>query len=298
MGAATRVIGLVALGSVVALGSPVAATAPPRSATSPALAVSTATVTSVSFTVDLQARIPAQRRAHLLVQGQMDFVHHTLVATVTVPLMTLPASTSNAEATPDDETPDDARPAARSITLHTEWLNQHAYMSVPSEWTALANDAHTLSLPTSPSLRRMVTTALTQSAVALTYAKLLLDELTDHHTAHRVGSRTIGGVPAMGSKVDLTLAQLLKLVPELSPTMTKAATRLADQTIPSTVWVDRQGRLVEVDLAQSKGATAWVTGTMRFSHYGAPAVAPMLPAATVKPIPRALQQLLGQWYYF
>jgi hypothetical protein len=143
-----------------------------------------------------------------------------------------------------------------------------------------------------------VATALTQSAVALSYAKLLLDELTDHGTARRQGSRTIGGVPATGSKVDLTLAQVLKLVPELSPSMTKAATRLADQTIPSTVWVDRRGRLVEVDLAQSKDAAARVTGTMRFSHYGAPAVAPVPVAATVKPIPRALQQLLGQWYYF
>ncbi len=290
MGAATRLIGLVALGGVVALGSPAAATAPPRHATSPAREVSTATVTSVSFTVDLQARLPAQRSAHLSVQGQMDFVHHTLVATVTVPLTTLPASTSTATATATPDTP--------SITLHTEWVNQHAYMSVPSSWTALAKGAHTLALPTSSSLQRMVTTALTQSAVALTYAKLLLDELTDHRTALRLGSRTIGGVPATGSKVHLTLAQLLKLVPELSPTMTKAATRLAGQTIPSTVWVDRRGRLVEVDLAQSKGATAWVSGTLRFSHYGAPAVAPVPPAATVKPIPRALAQLLGRWYYF
>ena len=121
-------------------------------------------------------------------------------------------------------------------------------MSVPSAWTALAHGATTVSLPTSPSLQRMVTTALTQSAVAVTYAKLLLDELTDHQTARHLGSRTIGGVSATGTGVDLTLAQLLKLVPELSPTMTKAAARMADQTIPATVWVDRQGRLVEVNL--------------------------------------------------
>jgi hypothetical protein len=255
--------------------------------------VSAATVTSVSFTLDLQARLPAQRRGHVLVQGQMDFVHHTVVASVTVPLVSSPTAGSSADATPTDATP-----APRSITLHTEWVNQRAYMSVPSAWMALAKGARTLSLPTSSSLQRMVTTALTQSAVALTYAKLLLDELTDHRTAHRLGSRTIGGAAVTGSKVDLTLAQLLKLVPELSPTMTKAAIRLADQTIPSTVWVDGRGRLVEVDLAQPKGATAWVSGTMRFSHYGAPAVAPVPPAATVRPIPRALQQSLGQWYYF
>ncbi len=293
MGAATRLIGLAALGGVVALGSPAAATAPIRSATKPAHEVSTATATSVSFTVDLQAHIPAQRSAPLVVQGQMDFVHHTLVATVTVPLAALPTSSSH-----DDATSGSAQPAARSITLHTEWVNQHAYMSVPSSWTALAKGASTLSLPTSPSLQRMVTTALTQSAVALSYAKLLLGELTDHGKARRLGSRTIEGVPASGSTVDLTLAQLLKLVPELSPTMTNAASRFADQTIRSTVWVDHHGRLVEVDLAPSKDATAWVSGTMRFSHYGAPAVAPVPPAATVKPIPQSLRQLLGQWYYF
>lgn len=113
-----------------------------------------------------------------------------------------------------------------------------------------------------------------------------------------MGSRRIEGVLATGSKVQLTLPELLKLVRQLSPSMTKNVSSMADATIPATVWIDRQGRLVEVVLAATKGSPAWVTGTVRFSDYGAPANATPPPAATVKPITPALQRLLGAWYYF
>jgi hypothetical protein len=291
---------LVALGGVVALGGgaasgiaahvPAAATLVRSVDTANASegGASTAVATSVSFTVDLHAHIPPHDGVHLVVRGQMNFVRHTLTATVTLPLPTLPASASEAGALPE----------ANSLTVQTEWVNRHAYMSVPPAWAALAGGARILSLPTSSSLRRIVATTLTQSAVALTYAKLLLDELTDDHSAHRAGSRSIGGVPATGTQVELTLANLLKLVPELSPSMTKDVARMADQTIPATVWVDHQGRLVEVDLADPKGTPASVAGTVRFSDYGAPAPAALPPATTVQPIPPALLQLLGGWYYF
>jgi hypothetical protein len=292
---------LVALGGVVALGGGAAsgiAARVPAAATlvrsvdtgtvRDASDASTAVATSVSFTVDLHAQIPPHHAVHLVVRGQMNFVHHTVTATVTLPRATLPASASDAEALSQ----------GNSLTVQTEWVNQHAYMSVPAAWAALAGGARILSLPTSSSLRRIVTTMLTQSAVALTYAKLLLDELTEDHTAHRAVTRSIGGVPATGTQVELTLADLLKLVPELSPTMTKDVARMADQTIPATVWVDHQGRLVEVDLADPQGSPASVRGTVRFSDYGAPAPAAVPPATTVQPIPPALLQLLGGWYYF
>jgi hypothetical protein len=64
------------------------------------------------------------------------------------------------------------------------------------------------------------------------------------------------------------------------------------------VWVDHRGRLVEVTLTDPKGANASVTGTVRFSNYGAPAPATVPPATTVKPIPPTLAHLLGGWYYF
>jgi hypothetical protein len=287
---------LVALGGVVALGSgaasgiaafgPAAATQSHGVAAARAGDASTAVVTSVSFTVDLHAHIPGRPTVHLAVQGQMNFVRHTVTAAVTLPRPALPASVAG------------ALPRGDSVTLRTEWVNQHAYMVVPSGWSALADGAPVLSLPMSPSLRRAVMTTLTQSAVALTYAKLLLDELTDEHTAHRVAPRVIDGVAATGTHVELTLAQLLKLVPEMSPTMSRDAARLADQTIPATVWVDNRGRLVEVTLTDPKGTTAAVTGTVRFANYGAPAPATPPPATTVKPIPPTLAHLLGGWYYF
>jgi hypothetical protein len=244
--------------------------------------------TSVTFAVDLYARVPARRTAHFRVEGQMDFVHHTLTATVTVPSNALHATASNAQI---DLTRNPTK-------LHTEWVGRHAYLSVPSSWAAMARGAQTLSLPTSPSLQRMVATALTQSAVALTYAKILLNDLTEHQAPHRLGTRTIEGVSATGSQVQLTLGELLKLVPQLTPTMTKSVALMADATIPAAVWVDGQGRLVEVSLGTSKSSAPSITGTVQFSNYSAPAKATVPPAATVKPTPPALQQLLGDLYYF
>jgi hypothetical protein len=297
--ATTRVVGLVALGGVVAFGGIAAlgmasfgAGADTGSVTlsdaTTANHTSAVVATSVMFAVDLYAHVPARRTAHVQVEGQMNFIDHTMTATVTVPSDALHATASNAE----------VYAAGSPKKLHTEWVGHQAYLSVPSSWAAQARGAQTLSLPTSPALQRMVTTALTQSAVALTYAKILLDDLTNHQKAHRLGARIIGGVPASGSQVQLTLTQLLKLVPQLTPTMTKNIASMADATIPAMVWVDGQGRLVEVKLAASKGSDASVTGTVQFSHYGAPAKAVVPPASTVKPIPPALEQLLGDLYYF
>jgi hypothetical protein len=126
----------------------------------------TAVATRVSFAVDVDAHTPRQRTVHLGVEGQMNFVRHTLTATVTMPRSALHASATNAE----------LNPPGNAMKLHTEWVGRHAYLSVPSQWTVLARGAQTLSLPTSPALQRMVTTALTQSAVALTYAKILLND--------------------------------------------------------------------------------------------------------------------------
>jgi hypothetical protein len=294
-----RVVGLVALGSVVTLGG-IAALGMPSFGAGPdtrsgglsdvtnASTTNEAVATSVTFAVDLYAHVPVRRTAHLQVEGQMDFVDHTMTATVTVPSEVLHATSSNAE----------IAAVGKPKKLHTQWVGRHAYLTVPSSWAALAGGAQTLALPTSPALQRMVTTALTQSAVALTYAKILLDELTDHHTAHRLGARTIDGVTATGRQVQLTLAQLLKLVPQLTPTMTKNIASMSNVNIPATVWVDRQGRLVEAKLAAAKGSGASVTGTVKFSHYGAPVKAIVPPASPVKRIPPGLEQLLGDLYYF
>ncbi len=127
--------------------------------------------------------------------------------------------------------------------------------------------------------------------MSITYAKILLDELTAHETVHRLPGRTIGGVRVTGTRVGLTLSQLLKVVPGLAPTMAKGSATMAHESIPVTVWVDSQGRLIEVVMAPASGATS-LHGTVRFSHYGAPATVTAPPAGAVKPIPAALRGLL------
>jgi hypothetical protein len=281
-----RVAELVALGGAVAFGGIVAlgmATIRPATA-------STTVATSVSFSVNLWADPPAQPATHFVVQGQMDFVRHTITAAVTVPRTALQPTSSEASAA--------FLPAGDTMNLHTEWIDGHAYMTVPASWSRLVKGARALSLPTSSSARRTIDTALTQSAVALTYAHILLDQLTGHHATHMAHSRVIGGIPVTGTTANLTLAELLKLVPELSPTMTRNAATMAGRTIPITVWVDHQGRLVEVTMRAAPGDTASVTGTVRFSNYDAPDRLQAPTATTVKPLPPALRQLLGGLYLF
>jgi hypothetical protein len=294
-----RLARLIALGGAAALGG-IAAIALTSFQAGPAdgasafrdandvSATSIAVATSVSFTMDLDVTIRGKATEHLLVQGEMNFAHHTIEADVTVPGNALLGAASAADA--------DAAPTQSPVKLHTEWVDDRAYITVPSSWSAVAMGAQTLSIPTTASQRRTVDTALSQSAVALSYAKILLHELTDQQAVHRLGSRTIDGTPATGAKVDLTLAQLLKVVPELSPAMSHDARSMAGQPIAATVWVDRQGRLVAVTMAARRGQDAALTGSVRFSHYNAADTVAKPPAATTKPIPAALRRLLAGLY--
>jgi hypothetical protein len=252
---------------------------------------STTVATSVSFAVNLQAVVPGHSTIHLLVQGQMNFEHHTVVATIPMPVASPPIS--NAALVP----------GTSPLNLHTEWVDDHAYMTVPSAWSGLARGAQTLSLPASSSLHRSIDTVLAQSAVALTYAKILLSELTEHQKVRPLGKRTLDGVSVTGTEATVTLGQLFKLVPELSPTMAKDVSAMANQTIPISVWFDRQGRLVDVQMAADKASAGTqsapaVTGTVRFSDYDAPDKVTVPPPGTVKPIPPVLRQLLKGLYYF
>ena len=158
-------------------------------------------------------------------------------------------------------------------------------MTVPSAWSALAGDAPTLSIPTSPTMVRSIDTALTQSAVALTYAKILLDELTAHATVHRLAGRTIGGVHVTGTRVDLTLTQLLKVVPELAPTLAEEGAAMAHDEHPRHRVGGLPGPPDRGGHGRRRAARPSVQGTVRFSHYGAPATVTAPPAGTVKPIP-------------
>jgi hypothetical protein len=253
-------------------------------------AASTTVATSVSFSVNLWADPPGQPTTHFVVEGQMNFVRHTITAAVTVPRTALRPSSSESSAA--------FLPAGNTVNLHTEWIDGQAYMTVPASWSNLVKGAKALSLPTSSSTRRTIDTALTQSAVALTYARILLDQLTGPHATRKVHSRVIGGIRVTGTTANLTLAELLKLVPELSPTMTRNATTMAGQTIPTMVWVDHEGRLIEVTMRAASVDAASVTGTVRFSNYNAPDRLRPPSASTVRPLPAALRQLLGSVYLF
>jgi len=243
--------------------------------------------TSVSFTLDLQVDMAEKDTSRLVAQGQMNFVQDSIEAVVTVPY-----------ATPGPPAFDAGiMPVNGPMQLRTEWVDDHAYMTAPSSWSALTGGARTLSIPVSPTMVRTMDTVLAQSAVALTYANILFNELTAHETVQRVPNRTIGGIPTRGTRANLTLAQLLKLVPELAPNLTSDLTAMAHETIPVTVWVDTRGRLVEVVMT-GKGDGASVSGAVQFSHDGAPDKVTVPPAGTVKPIPAALRQSSGFLYFF
>jgi hypothetical protein len=217
----------------------------------------------------------------------MDFVHHALVATVTVPSHAVRSSDGS-----------QAMPVKGSMKIETKWVDDRGYMTIPSSLSVLAGGARAVTLPASTSQYRAIDTTLSQSAVALTYAKILLGELTEQQTVHALGSRTIDGVFTSGTGTDLTLAQLLKLAPELSPAMTDDVGTMANGAISVTVWVDHRGRLIELTLAGIKGNSQSLSGTMQFSHYNAPITVKPPSAKTVKPIPIGLRRLLDGLYFY
>lgn len=286
--AATRVVGLAALGGFAALGLGTFGT---RAAAGDVTQTSGNVASSVMFDIELQARVTPQNTVQLIAQGQMDFVHHALQAMVTLPNPgPVPTANPGPHATGTPTTPP---PPAGPMQLRAEWVNDHAYVTIPPSLTAMAGGAHECSLSGSPAMSQKVDVALSQSAVALTYAKILLNALTEQQTVHHLKPRTIDGVAETGVQADLTMAQLLKLVPELSPAMTSGPRTPVEGSIPLTVWVDQEGRLVEVTVGGTKGGESTITGSMRFSHYNAP-VSVIAPApGTFQPLPPNLQLMFG-----
>ena len=108
-----------------------------------------------------------------------------------------------------------------------------------------------------------------------------------------MGTRSIDGTEATGTEVDLTLAQLLKVIPGLSPAMDSDISEMADTEIPATVWADHQGRLVEVTMAPPVDATQGsITGSVSFTGYDEAATIAAPPPAAVKPISKSMLSLL------
>jgi hypothetical protein len=258
---AARVLGLSAL-SLSGLGALVLGLSPPVGAQA-----TTSVVTSASVSMALRLALPGHPVSDLDANGQIEFAGHSLVIAVALP-----------------ETAGRAKgQKAATLDLRGELINGTVYLTLPPSLVPKAgspNVYYAVSAGTASDL----STALSQTAVAVTYAKILLDTLAGQQALQKLGSRTIAGVRVTGIRTTLSLAQLFKVMPALSPVTQGALTPMANTPIPLTAWVDGQGRLVEAVLTQPKGARTWIAGTIHFSNFNAPVTINAPPAATEHPI--------------
>ena len=271
---ATRAFGLVALSGITAMG----ASAKVHSTTPPV-------TTSVSFSADLQVRMPSSFATGLRVKGEADFVHHAAALTILLPSIGLHGS---------DLGKPGILPGSKPVTLTARWVENHAYMEVPAALSALAGGVRDMSVPVPASTATQIDTDLNQTAVALTYAHLLVNALAAHQTQHHRAPRTIDGVAVTGTEVELTLSQLLKVIPSLSPAMNSESKALGNQTVPVTVWVDHAGRLVELAMTSaSRGNVTSISGTVHFSGYDVPLNITAPSSSVVTALPAGLRQFLN-----
>jgi hypothetical protein len=285
---ATRTVGLAALSGLAALGLNSLATgtaAAAAAATStPKSTVRTPTVTtSVTFALNLHISLPKNNAITVRGTGQADFAHQSVTMAMDVATTGLHLSTTRKGAPKGGE----------SLQIQGEWVGGTAYIKVPASLSSLDGGAQELSYAAPAAVARQLDTALSQSAVALTYAHILAGTLAAQETQHHMGTRTMSGVSATGTKIDLTLAQLLKVIPGLAPAMTNDAQKMADTEIPVTVWVDKEGRLVEATMAApATSGFGSIIGTVRFSDYNAPVTITAPAAGTVKAVSKSELSLL------
>ncbi len=233
-------------------------------------------VASATFAINLKVQVPGDAAVAWRADGQADFVHHAAQELVTV----APSA--------------GLMPAHQPLELEATWVHDHAYVTLPSD-TFGPDAMPTESVPETATAARSIDLTLTQSAVALTYARQLLPDISADGTRRSAGTRRIDGTRVSGTNVDLTLSQLLKVNPALSPAMGGQLRVFGDLKMRATVWIDRAGRLVEVTLRPSTPhAAASISGTMRFSHYNEPLSITSPAAGTVKSMTVALQQLLSR----
>jgi hypothetical protein len=278
--AATRVVGLTALSGLAALAlnawSATSAEGAPKAVHTPPV------TTSATFTVELHVSMPTHYALDLHASGQADFVHHDVALNLEIPTAGLHAS----------DIVKGVAAATGLMDLHVEWVSGKGYLTVPAALSTLAGGAQALSYAVPAATVREVNTAITQTAVAITYAHILLNTMAAHAAQHHVGTKRIEGASATGTEVDLTLSQLLKVVPGLTPEMTRDAAQMGNTKIPVTVWVDQAGRLVEATMATTKSSTGSISGTVQFSKFNAPVSIAAPAAGTVKPVSKEELSLL------
>ena len=279
---ATRVVGLTALCGLVALalGSVEAGGVEAAGASTHQ---NPDVTTSASFAVDLRLTVPRHYALDLRGSGKIDFAHRDAAISVELPSAGLHSSAAG----------QGVLPSSGPLRLQVEWIDGVVYLAVPSSLTALAGGAKALSHTVATDTAGTINTAIAQTAVALTYAHILVGTMAGRRAQHSAGTRTIGGVPASGAEVDLTLSQLLKVIPGLSPAVAHDTRAMANVKIPVTVWVDHQGRLVEVSLAAGPSSSQGsLTGTVRFSSYNVPVTIAAPAAGTVKPMSKSEMAIL------
>jgi hypothetical protein len=231
-------------------------------------------VTTAHVSFNLQAALPGHYVTPVRGSGQIDFTHRAVAMS-----LTLPPSGLHANALAKGK----KTPSATALQFRAEWINGVAYLLVSPSLATLTGGAPTVSYPVPSSLAGAISNSIGQTAVAVTYAHLLLDTLVGSDP-RRVGSKRIDGARVTGTAVNLTLSELLKVVPAMAPAMGSALAPMAKSAIPATIWTDSRGRLVEATLTKPRSAAAGLTGTVQFSDFGAPVSISAPPAATVRPI--------------
>lgn len=231
-------------------------------------------ITSVSVTFNLVVTRPGHYVTTLRGSGQIDFTHNNGTVVLNLPTGGLHSNQKVAKG---------KAPPSAPIQLKAEWVNGAAYVSLPPSVASLIGGNPTASYPVPASLGKDLDTSIAQTAVAITYAHLLVDTLVGQHT-RGMGTRTMSGVRVSGTAVDLTLSELLKIVPAIGPVMGTALAPMARTAIPVTMWTDSRGRLIQATFTQPSNAKTGLTGTVRFTDFNAPVTIAAPAAGTVPTI--------------
>jgi hypothetical protein len=261
---------LYGLGALGLGAATVVSTGPVSAAPPPLLGI----ISSAKVAFNLTVALPGHYVSTLRGNGQIDFTHHNVTVSLNLPATGLHSNQKIKGKS--------ASLLTGPLELKGEWINGVAYVSMPPSVAALVGGAPTASYPLPASSAGDIGTSLSQTAVAVTYAHLLVDTLVGQ-PGRGAGHRTMSGVRVSGTSVDLTLAELLKIVPALGPVLGSTLAPMSHLSIPVTIWTDSHGRMIQATFTQAKSTTAGLSGTVRFSNFNAPVTMTAPPAGTAHP---------------
>jgi hypothetical protein len=283
LGRGTRcALGVLGLGTVVTVGAAGLAGAATTTLDG-AGKVTPSVITSAHVEFALRIALPGHYVTEMRGNGAIDFTGSAATMTLEQPASGLHAN-ALAKGT--------HLPSSGQVVMKGEWVDGAAYLTLPASLAALVDGPTTFSYPVPAATASDITTALSQTAVAVSYAHILVGALGGRLVGS-AGRRTIHGVRVSGTEVDLTLSQLLKVVPALSPVLAASLTPMAHVEIPVTVWVDRKGRLVEATMSQPASARTGISGSVRFFEFDAPVTITTPTAGSVRSASKGELALVG-----